>query len=123
MDFAALLSDYNEAHPHTRVESMPCAEGGFLLVLSGDLEMKASSDIAPLLEAALLECPPRGRIVLDLAGVGYISSNGVGLLSTTMVKAEKLAKTLVLANIPPRVRVIMDTLGLLSFFTVEGSCD
>lgn len=123
MDLDEALGLYNEGHPHTQA-ALTRREGGDLcLALAGELDMKASSDVAPLLEAALSECAARGRLVLDLGCVGYISSTGVGLLSTLMVKAERRQVTLVLFNIPPRVRGIMDTLGLLSFFNVEGSCD
>jgi anti-anti-sigma factor len=117
------LARYNESHPQALAETKYSSRGDILLGLSGDMEMKASSDMAPLLEAALLQCPGRGRLVLDLSRVGYISSSGVGLLSTTMIAAEKRSVAFVLLDIPPRVRSIMDTLGLLSFFNVEESRD
>ena len=120
MSLASLIESHNELHPRARVEAR--AEAGQIgLTLTGDLEMKSSNDLGPLLEAALLECPARGRLVLDLSGVGYISSTGVGLLATTMVSAEGRSITFVLLDIPARVRVIMDTLGLLTFFNVEES--
>ena len=71
--------------------------------------------------AALRECPSRGKVVLDLRLVSYISSTGVGLLATSMVEASKRSVTFALDNITPRVRSIIDTLGLLSFFHVEES--
>jgi len=123
MPLEQILRDYNEGHPNSQAQLRRPESGDLVIALSGELGMKASSDIAPLLDAALLECAPRGRIVLDLGSVGYISSTGVGLLATTMVKAEKIALTLVLRSIPPRVRSIMDTLGLTSYFNVDGSCD
>lgn len=114
------LERYNELHPQALVE-VRAERGDLVIKLSGELEMKVSSDIAPLLEAALLECPARGRLLIDLSGVGYISSTGVGLLATTMVAAEKRSIGFVLLDIPPRVRSIMATLGLLSFFKSEES--
>jgi anti-anti-sigma factor len=120
MGFADLLLAHNERNPRGRVDTRRSPTGDLVLVLAGDLEMKASTDLAPLLDCALLECPPRGRLLLDLSQVGYISSTGVGLIATGMVKAESRSITLVLRDVPPRVRAIMDTLGLLSFFTLEG---
>ena len=120
MSLASLIERHNESHPRARVEAS-ASIGEIRLSLTGELEMKVSSDLGPLLEAALLECPARGRLILDLSGVGYISSTGVGLLATTMVAAEGRSITFVLLDIPARVRVIMDTLGLLTFFNVEES--
>jgi anti-anti-sigma factor len=121
MGFDEILQRYNEGHPHALVGFARSEGGDIALSLSGELEMKASSDIGPLLDYALRECPARTRLVLDLRGVGYISSTGVGLLATLMVSADKRSITLVLLDIPPRVRNIMDTLGLTSFFNVEES--
>jgi anti-anti-sigma factor len=117
------LASYNASHPQACVATRRSGSGEILLELSGDMEMKASSDVAPLIEAAMLECPARGRLVLDLSRVGYISSTGVGLLSTTMIAAQRRSVAFVLLDIPPRVKGIMDTLGLLSFFNVEESHD
>jgi anti-anti-sigma factor len=114
------LDRYNGAHPQAPA-SASRLEGSIVLALSGELDMKASSDLAPVFDAVFLVCPPRGRIVLDLSHVGYITSTGVGLLTTTMVAAEKRSISLVLLDIPPRIRNIMDALGLMSFFQVEVS--
>ncbi len=116
-----LLREYNEGHPAGLVGSRRSECGDVVLELSGELEMKAATDIAPLLSAVLHECPARGRLVLDLRGVGYISSTGVGLLSTVMIAAERRSVRLVLLDMPARIRKIMDTLGLLSFFCLEES--
>ena len=121
MSFDEIMGRYNENHPLAPIERMHSVMGDIVLALSGELEMKASNDIAPVLEAAILECPLRGRFALNLARVGYISSTGVGLLATCMSSAQKRSITLVLVDIPPRVRSIMDTLGLIFFFNLEDS--
>jgi anti-anti-sigma factor len=123
MSLDELLRDYDESHPQARIGTRRSKSGDLVLALSGDLEMKTSSDMAPVLESALLECPPRGRLVLDLSCVGYISSTGIGLLTTTMISSDKRSITLALLDIPPGIKNIMDTLGLLSFFNVEASID
>jgi anti-sigma B factor antagonist len=124
MNFTEALAQYNSLHLQEPVEMRENGVSLLELALSGELDMKAASDLTPLLEAAVLECPPNGRLVLDLSRVSYISSTGVGLLSTILVKAERRAVSLVLLDIPLKVRNIMDSLGLLSFFT-EGkrSCE
>jgi anti-anti-sigma factor len=123
MAFDEVLRSYNELHPEARVETRRAKDGALVIALACDLEMKAAGEIAPLVEAALVECPARGRLLLDLHGVGYVASTGVGLLANTMVAAGKRSISFVLLDIPPRVSAIMDTLGLLSFFNVETSGD
>ena len=115
------LERYNAAHPQARVETSTQASGDFVLALSGELDMKTSNDLVPLLEAAVLACPAKRRFILDLAKVGYISSTGVGLLTTAMVAAEKRDAEFILLDVPPRVKNVMDTLGLVAFFKIEDS--
>jgi len=117
------LELYNGRHPQARLAIAEPAPGELILELCGELEMKAASDLAPVLESALAACPSRGRLVLDLGQVGYVSSTGVGLLATTMVAAEGRMVSLVLRDLPPRVRTIMEGLGLLSFFSLEEACE
>jgi anti-sigma B factor antagonist len=121
MSFHEVLALYTSAHAGATVGLRDREACRLVLALSGELDMKASSDLTPLLESAVLECPPKGRLVLDLSLVNYISSTGVGLLSSILVKAERRSVSLILLDIPPRVRNIMDTLGLMSYFTEEKS--
>jgi anti-sigma B factor antagonist len=120
MSLDLLLERFNGSRAGDPVTIARTREG-FDVVLSGDLDMKASSDLSPLLEAVLQECSAGSRLALDLSHVSYVASMGVGLLSTLMAKAERKAVNLVLVDIPPRVRQIMDVLGLLSFFVEERS--
>jgi anti-anti-sigma factor len=114
---------YNERHSLAPVALRTPEQNCLALALSGELDMQVSTALEPVLDAALRECPARGKIVLDLRLVGYISSTGVGLLATAMVEAGKRSVTLSLANIAPRVRNIIDTLGLLPFFHEEDRCE
>jgi anti-anti-sigma factor len=121
MDFHEILEAYNERHPTVPVEIRREEPGLLELAILGELDMEASSGLKPLLEAALQYCPERGRLVLNLSHVAYIASMGVGLVSSLMVIAGKKSVSLILLDIPPRVRKIIETLGLLSFFNEERS--
>jgi anti-anti-sigma factor len=121
MGFLEVLELYNSLHrgaPVAIKKRDPCL---LELSLSGELDMKAASDLTPLFDAVVLECPPKSRLVLDLSLVNYISSTGVGLLSSILVKSGRRSVSLVLLNIPQKIRNIMDTLGLMSYFTEEKS--
>jgi anti-anti-sigma factor len=118
MDLTERLAGFNRIHAENSVAIVRDL-GGFDCVLSGELDMQTSNDLAPLLDAALEDCAPGSRFVLDLSRVTYVASMGVGLLSTLMVKAERKSIALVLLDVPPRVQKIMEVLGLLAFFRVE----
>jgi anti-anti-sigma factor len=120
MNLGELLGSFNGTHAAEPV-AIGRSREGFDVALSGELDMQASNDLAPLLDAVLQECSAGARLVLNLSRVTYVASMGVGLLSTLMVKAERKSVNLVLLDIPPRVRQIMDVLGLLSFFAEERS--
>jgi len=120
MGLDLLLESFNRGHAGDPVTIARTREG-FDVALSGELDMQASNDLSPLLEATLQECSAGARLVLDLSRVTYVASMGVGLLSTLMVKAARKTVNLVLLDIPPRVRQVMDVLGLLSFFVEERS--
>jgi anti-anti-sigma factor len=123
MDFHEVLEAYNERHPTVPVAIRREEPGLLELAILGELDMEASSGLKPLLEAAVYHCPERGRLVLNFSHVAYIASMGVGLVSALMVLAGKRSVSLILLDIPPQVRKIMETLGLLSFFNEERSSD
>jgi anti-sigma B factor antagonist len=124
MSFSEILESYNSLHGGAPVELRERNERRLKLALRGELDMQASNDLTPLLEAAILECPPKGGLLLDLSLVNYISSTGVGLLTMVLVKANQRSVSLILLDMPPKVRNIINTLGFLTFFKEEdNSCD
>jgi anti-anti-sigma factor len=121
MGIAEVLVPYNSRHAEAPVTVKSEDPARLVLGLSGELDMKASNDLAPLLETALDLCPEGSRFVLDISKVGYVASMGVGLLANLLVSAERRRVSFALLDIPPRVRTIMDALGLLSYFHEERS--
>lgn len=58
------------------------------------------------------------RIILTLSKVDYVNSTGVGLLVKYHDKADAAGGSLVLTEIPDKVEVVFNMLGLLDFFNV-----
>lgn len=111
-----LVPLHNSRHPASQVELRRTEGGEILLAISGELDMKVSTDLAPVLEAALFDCPSHSRFYLDMERVDYISSTGIGLLSSILMQGQKRSISLILVHVPPKVRNVMDVLGLLAFF-------
>jgi anti-anti-sigma factor len=94
-------------------------DGVVVLVLAGRLG--TSSAVA--LQAAVVEAvgPGNSRLVLDLAGVDYISSAGLHALSAAADRCTKAGGGLTLCGVTDPVRIALDLGGLLENLPVESS--
>ncbi len=86
------------------------------VTLAGDVDMGS----APVLRKALLEVieTPFDRLVLDLAGVNYIDSSGVGTIVELRRRTDRSGGDLVLAGLQERVRSVFEITKLDKFFTI-----
>jgi anti-anti-sigma factor len=75
--------------------------------------------------AALAEAigPRNVRIVIDLAGVDYISSPGLHILATTARRCAETGGALALCGLADPVRIALDLGGLLPDLAIEPSRD
>lgn len=64
--------------------------------------------------------PEYKRIVLDLSGLDYADSMGLGSLVRVYVSARGCGTELVLINLGKRVRALLGVTGLLSVFSTVG---
>jgi anti-anti-sigma factor len=80
---------------------------------------------APQLAAALAEELSAGhsRIVLDLSGVDYVSSAGLGVVRDAGARAAECGARLALCRLSEPVRLALDLAGVMPEFTIEASCD
>ncbi len=86
-----------------------------VLVLSGRLDTDTSAD----LELALMDLlqAGQGRFVIDLAGVGYVSSAGLRVLLMLGKKVDGSGE-LKLAALNPTVRQVFDVAGFTQLFKI-----
>jgi anti-anti-sigma factor len=77
----------------------------------------------PAFEAALTEHLDAGRtrLVVDLAGVTYVSSSGLRALLSVRRRARADGGDVVLCNMLPRVREIFEMVGFVSLFRIFAS--
>jgi anti-sigma B factor antagonist len=61
---------------------------------------------------------PEGRIILDLAGVQYIDSTGMGELVSGYIKAQRTGQRIVLSGLSEKVREVFELTKLRSIFDV-----
>lgn len=100
-----------------RVDVMIENEGTrYRLTMSGQIENDNSRDLTISL-ASLLELPvPPRELVIDMGGVSYVSSSGIGAFVGTLVDCNKREIALELRNVHDRVKGVFELLGFSSFF-------
>jgi len=114
----------NAAQPTTRqlwALNVTSERNDGIVVLAVNGRLGTASSLA-LVEALSREI--RGeylRLLVDLAGVDYMSSAGLGALETIARRVHEAGGELVLCALSEPVRLVFDLAGLLSAFAIEPS--
>ena len=61
------------------------------------------------------------KLIVEFSDVPYIDSTGLGFLAGARVTVQNAGARLVLANLSPHVRKILDDVNLAQFFVIAGS--
>lgn len=93
-------------------EGEPCIE----LFLYGALDLDSSRRLQNLLTWIVSNQPGHTCLIVNLAGVDYISSTGVGALSIALTEARKRDTSFKLRSLQPKVRSVFSLLGLMEYF-------
>ena len=83
------------------------------IFLGGRLDAAQAPRLAQLLDAVTVST------VVDLAGLEYISSAGIGVLVRTQLRLQESGLCLQLLHLQPRVRAVLHFAGLEEFFALE----
>lgn len=86
------------------------------VVVLGDIDLNTSPALRDRF-LALLDVPV-ARMVVDLTGVRYIDSSGVGTIVELRRKLERVGTKLVLCGMQPRVRDVFDITHLSRLFNI-----
>ncbi|MEU4217626.1 anti-sigma factor antagonist [Actinoplanes sp. NPDC026623] len=91
-----------------------------ILSLSGDLDGR----IAPETQREILEAlPPGGQVLLDLGGLGLVTSAGLRTMLQIYRRAQIVDTNVTLVGLSTQLRNILTATGFLSFFTVDESVE
>jgi len=63
------------------------------------------------------------NVILDMAGVNYASSMGIGAITELLKNVSKKGGKLILLDIQPKVLDVFSLLGFTSFLTIANSLD
>ncbi|MEM8886055.1 MAG: STAS domain-containing protein [Planctomycetota bacterium] len=86
------------------------------LILSGEWDQPDVLQLKSEYDGAINDAP--GDVVIDLGGVTFIGTLGIGLLLTTRKKLFQKSSALKLANIPPTVQKSLQAMSLDEVFEI-----
>lgn len=92
-------------------------DGQTIVTVSGRIDVVTSPGLQRELDARLGEAT---HVVLDLAGVDYISSAGLRVLLSLAKRLKAGGGTLVLCRLTPPVADVLEVSGLMGVFTVQA---
>lgn len=90
-----------------------------ILTLAGEIDMLTAARLSSVVNDALAAEPPP-RIVLDLGGVTFCDSQGLGTLVVLSRKASHAQSLLVLANVGDFLLRVLDITGLRSALMIRN---
>lgn len=95
--------------------------GAIIVAPESDVDMSRSPALRTALRGALERKPP--RLVIDLAGVGYMDSSGLATLVEAMRTAKTSSTPMVLCGMNEKVRAIFEIARLHQFFKIVDNVD
>ena len=87
--------------------------------LAGEIDVLTVTELSTLVNEVLAE--PPARIVLDMAGVTFCDSQGLGTLVVLSRKAQHARVVLALANVGDFLMRVLDITGLRSALMISST--
>jgi len=97
------------------------SEGALVIAPAGRVDSNTSGELEGWLQNRL--AAGERRLVIDLAGVEYISSAGLRVLLLTLNKLKAAGGRLALCSMGESVREVFELAGFTAIFTIETSRD
>lgn len=91
------------------------------LSISGEIDLHTSPQLRIRLQEILDK--KATRLILDLTGVGYMDSSGVGTIVEAKRRADRGKSKIVLTGLQPRVRSLFEITQLDKFFTITENIE
>ena len=89
-----------------------------VLHLAGEIDVLTVTNLSSIVNDTLAEPPP--RIVLDMAGVTFCDSQGLGTLVVLSRKAQHARSVLALTNVGEFLMRVLDITGLRSALMISS---
>ena len=90
-----------------------------VLHLAGEIDVLTVTNLSAIVNDTLAEPPP--RIVLDMAGITFCDSQGLGTLVVLSRKAQHARTVLALTNVGEFLMRVLDITGLRSALMISSA--
>ena len=98
------------------IQTRELVDGALLLRVRGEVDIESAATLERALHSA--ESAQPRQILLDLAALEFIDSTGISVLVRARQRASCQNCSVVLANLPPQVRRVLEVSGVASQFTI-----
>lgn len=95
----------------------PAANGDCVLTVAGEVDIACVGDFLAAADAC---AESSGRIEVDLGGVTFIDSSGLGTLVRIRNQAHERGARVVLTRVPAHVTRLLEVTGLAEAFGPQG---
>ena len=104
-----------------KLQKIDSVEGGLILFLTGYIDTYNSTFFQKRVNRAI----DAGfhRLIVHCAGLGYVSSTGIGSFTAFLKSVRPKGGDLVLLEIQPKVYEVFQLLGFAQFFNIKDSLD
>ncbi|WP_305783920.1 STAS domain-containing protein [Symbioplanes lichenis] len=92
------------------------------IIIQGDVDAVTSDRVFEVFLQALREHRPT-CVDMDVSGVTFLDSSGIRTLAQCQAEARRAGSHIVLLNLPPMVRRVLEITGLLHHFGVAHVWD
>jgi anti-anti-sigma factor len=111
------LASFETAYPGTTLaRGYSGAPPALVIRIEGPIDSYNYDLFRKLVLEGLGDAETRGGLILDMAGVTYITSTGIGAITMIMFEAERRLLPFHLARVPRNVRNVLEVLGFSAFF-------
>ena len=97
----------------------PDEDGNVVLAVGGEIDVVTADQVRAALIESLDEWS--GRVVVDLAGVSFLDSQGIAMLVRVRKACGVDAKRLVIRSPRPQVRKVFELTGLHTILRIEDN--
>ncbi|MCX7655662.1 MAG: STAS domain-containing protein [Treponemataceae bacterium] len=112
-------AQFNQRYPYTTLTITKAQDNHLTVSLGGELNMESTIELGNFGEILLGTLFSGTTIPLDLAGLHYISSTGVGSISQLVRQASRRDISVHIINCQPKVREVFQLLGLSSVLLAQ----
>jgi len=116
-DFIRKLESFGETYPGIRLSYRKSnSPSAVVISIDGSLDSNNSDAFRKLALEVLGLAKNEGGLILNLAGLRYASSTGLGSFTAILLEARRHQVPFFLCHIQPSVLSVLDLLGFTSFF-------